>query len=187
MTRQVAIRVLETRRLTLLPLTLEDAPAIQRLFPSWEMVRLMSAHIPWPYPDDGALTFVRDLVLPAMARGEAWHWSIRLGETPEALIGVISLTLGDDDNRGFWLAAEQQGKGLMTEAAAAVTRFWFEDLGRNVLRAPKAVGNAASRRISQREGMRVVWTGENDYVSGRGPAELWEITAEEWRTRPVST
>jgi hypothetical protein len=29
--------------------------------------------------------------------------------------------------------------------------------------------------------MRIIHTGERDYVAGRLPAEVWEITAEEWR------
>lgn len=31
--------------------------------------------------------------------------------------------------------------------------------------------------------MRVVAVGERDYVGGRLPTEVWEITAEEWRAR----
>jgi hypothetical protein len=31
--------------------------------------------------------------------------------------------------------------------------------------------------------MRVIATVERDYVCGRLPAEIWEITAEEWRAR----
>jgi hypothetical protein len=30
--------------------------------------------------------------------------------------------------------------------------------------------------------MRLVGHGEKDYVSGHLPSEIWEITAEEWRT-----
>jgi hypothetical protein len=52
-----------------------------------------------------------------------------------------------------------------------------------VLRVPKAVANSASRRISEKQGMRVVATVEREYVSGRLPAEIWEITAEEWNRR----
>jgi [ribosomal protein S5]-alanine N-acetyltransferase len=33
--------------------------------------------------------------------------------------------------------------------------------------------------------MRVVATVERDHVSGRLLAEIWEITAEEWRARKV--
>jgi RimJ/RimL family protein N-acetyltransferase len=50
-----------------------------------------------------------------------------------------------------------------------------------VLRVPKAVENVGSRRISEKMGMRVVELKESDYVCGRLPTEVWEITAEEWR------
>ena len=178
-----AIPDIDTPRLRLRPLTLADAPAVQRLFPRWEIVRLLNPHIPWPYPDDGAATFIRDLALPGMQRGEEWHWSLRPRSAPDQLIGVISLTIKTDDNRGFWLAPEWQGQGLMSEASEAVTDFWFGTLNQPVLRVPKAVANTGSRRISVNQGMRVVWTGERDYVSGPAETELWEITAAEWRAR----
>ena len=41
---------LSTPRLTLRPLQLEDAPAIQALFPQWEIVRHLASRVPWPYP-----------------------------------------------------------------------------------------------------------------------------------------
>jgi [ribosomal protein S5]-alanine N-acetyltransferase len=50
----------------------------------------------------------------------------------------------------------------------------------------KALENEASRRISQKQGMRVVASVERDYVCGRLPAEIWEITAEEWRARKAN-
>jgi [ribosomal protein S5]-alanine N-acetyltransferase len=162
------IFVIETERLLLTPLELTDAPVIQRQFPRWEIVKFMAAHIPWPYPEDGAITFVRDLALPAMRAGTEWHWSIRPRRQPADLIGVISLMDKPDDNRGFWLSSEWQGQGLMTEASAAVTDFWFDVLGREVLRVPKAVQNSASRRLSARTGMRVIWTGERDYGRALG-------------------
>jgi hypothetical protein len=34
--------------------------------------------------------------------------------------------------------------------------------------------------------MRVIETYESDYVSGRLPTEMWEITAEEWRAKRKS-
>ena len=46
--------VLETPRLILRPLRASDAPTIQRRFPQWEVVRFLSAIVPWPYPPDGA-------------------------------------------------------------------------------------------------------------------------------------
>jgi RimJ/RimL family protein N-acetyltransferase len=172
---------LETPRLWLRPLELADAEPTQKLFPNWEIVRFLAAKVPWPYPDDGALTFYRDVALPAMQRGEAWHWSLRLKTDPGQLIGCIGLMRSENKNRGFWLGLAWQGQGLMSEAVDAVTDYWFNDLGFPVLRAPKAVANTASRRISEKTGMRVVALEERDFVCGRLPGEIWEITAEEWR------
>lgn len=174
------IPVLETPRLILKPLELSDAEAAQELFPRWEIVRYLASRVPWPYPPDGVRRFYEDEALPAMTRGEAWHWSLCLRTTPGTLIGSISLELGEE-NRGFWLGLPYQGRGLMTEACDAVTDYWFDVLGFPVLRVPKAVDNVPSRRISEKQGMRCVWAGERDYVGGKMNAEVWEITAEEWR------
>ena len=174
---------LQTARLLLKPLALGDAPQIQALFPRWEIVQFLNASVPWPYPENGAEHFIREVALPEAARSESWNWTLRLRTAPERIIGMITLTLKPDGNRGFWLDPEWQGRGLMTEACDAVTGYWFEVLRQPVLRSPKAIANQASRRISQRQGMRVVWSGDKDYVAGRMPSELWEITAEEWQAR----
>lgn len=175
--------LLLTERLILRPLTLADADAIQALFPQWAVVRYLNAAVPWPYPADGALTFVRDIALPAMAHGEEWHWTLRLHSAPEQVIGSISLMDEADNNRGLWLAPPWQGHGLASEASAAVTAYWFEVLGQTGLRVPKAAPNQASRRLSERSGMRLIRSEEQDFVSGRLPCETWEITREEWRAR----
>jgi len=174
---------LETARLLLRALEAEDLPQIQALFPQWEVVKYLNAKVPWPYPANGAEFFFREIALPARARGEEWLWTIRLKTAPETIIGAISLAKGTDENRGFWLDPRWHGHGYMTEACDAVTDFWFEVLEFPLLRAPKAIANVASRRISEKQGMRVIERGERDYVCGRLPSEIWEITAEEWRAR----
>lgn len=174
---------LETPRLILSPLELADAAQTQVLFPHWEIVRYLASVVPWPYPPDGALTYYRDIALPAMERGEAWHWTLRLKSQPSQPIGAIGLFKGADDNRGFWIVPQWQRQGLMTEACEAVTDYWFRVLGFPVLRVAKAAANAGSRRISEKQGMRLVGSGERNYVAGRLPAGIWEITAEEWSRR----
>ena len=174
---------LETPRLLLRPLELADAPQLQLLFPHWEIVRYLTAQVPWPYPPDGAYRYIRDMALPSIEHGETWQWTLRLNTSPDQIIGSIDLRTKENENRGFWLALPWQGQGLMTEACEAVTDFWFNTLNFRVLRAPKAVANVPSRRISERQGMRLVATEDRGYVSGRFPSEIWEITAEEWRAR----
>jgi ribosomal-protein-alanine N-acetyltransferase len=174
---------LETARLLLKPLELADAEQVQKLFAQWEIVRFLNAVVPWPYPQDGALTYIRDSALPAIARGELWYWTLRLKTSPERIIGAITLSSREEENRGFWLDPRWQRQGLMMEACDVATEYWFEVLRQPVLRAPKAILNEASRRISVKQGMRIVSREERDYVSGRLPSETWEITAEEWRRR----
>ncbi len=174
---------LETSRLILRELELTDADQIQALFPHWEIVRYLANVVPWPYPPDGALTYIRDIALPAMERRELWQWTLRLKTTPKQVIGSVTLSTKPGNNRGFWIGTPWQGRGLMSEAVDVVTDFWFDALRFPLLRVPKAVANIASRRISEKQGMRIVERGEQDYVSGRFPAEIWEITAAEWTLR----
>jgi len=174
---------LASPRLILRPLELSDADQAQVLFPHWEIVRYIRNAVPWPYPPDGCRTFYRDVSLPAVERGDEWAWTLRLKSAPDQLIGAISVFRSETDNRGFWLGLPWHRQGLMTEACDAVTDYWFEVLKFPVLRVPKAIANAGSRRISEKQGMRVIAREDRDYVSGRLPSEIWEITAEEWRQR----
>ena len=69
----------------------------------------------------------------------------------------------------------------MTEAAKAVNRFAFEDLGFKVLRFTNGKGNIRSRRIKEKAGGRLVAikplnNGSPQYTE----AEHWELTREEW-------
>jgi [ribosomal protein S5]-alanine N-acetyltransferase len=133
------IPTLETPRLLLRPLELADAEQAQVLFPHWEIVRYLDKIVAWPYPPDGAYMWYRDHVLPAMERGEEWHWTLRLKSSSANMIGSIDLRRRDNNNRGFWIGLPWQRQGLMTEACEAVTDFWFDVLKFSVLRAPKAV------------------------------------------------
>jgi RimJ/RimL family protein N-acetyltransferase len=172
---------LETPRLILHPIALADADQIQQIFPQWDIVQYLNAKVPWPYPPDGALIFIRDHALPAAARGDEWHWTLRLQADPDRILGAIGLSRSDTENRGFWIVPEFRRQGLMTEAVCAVNDYWFDVLGFPVLRAPKGVANLASRRISEKTGMRCIGTEQRPLVSGLQTSEIWETTAAEWR------
>jgi len=90
-----------------------------RSFSQWEIVKFLNAGVPWPWPKGLAVRQYRDVILPAIERGEEWHWSLRFKESPERLIGKISLHQNELDNRGYWLGLPWQGQGLMTEAVGS--------------------------------------------------------------------
>jgi RimJ/RimL family protein N-acetyltransferase len=176
-----------TSRLLLRPLELADAEQIQAIFPHWEIVRFLKNVVPWPYPADGARIFCEEVALPQAERGESWHWTLRLKSAPEQMIGVINLRKSEQNNRGFWMGLDWQGQGLMSEACGWANDHWFSRLEFPVLRVSKAVGNLASHRISEKQGMRLVGTEMKDYVCGRLLSEKWEITAEEWQAWKART
>ena len=105
---------LETARLILRPVTLADAPDIQRLFGHWEIIRYIGP-VPWPYPADGALQFYRDKHLPAIEAGNTLGWGIT-DKNDGAFMGSLDARPGSSDTVGFWLGQPYQRQGFMSEA-----------------------------------------------------------------------
>ena len=177
--------VLETQRLILRPLAERDVPAIQRIFPQWEVVRYLNAEVPWPYPDDGAAQNMAQC-LEKRAKGEQFYWAITLKGDDE-LVGRIDLWPDDGtrhDMRGFWLDPQLHGRGIMTEAAEAVSGYAFEVLGWPYLLLTNAVVNTASRRVKEKQGAEHVGREPWAYVSdAQGSRDLWKLTREAWLAR----
>ncbi len=177
--------VLHTPRLILRPIRSKDAPVLQRRFPHWDVVKWLNPNIPWPYPADGATTFVASC-LAEMARGEKSHWAIVPRKGPADLIGAIDLWPDDGtsrDQRGFWLDPEYQGQGLMTEAANRVTDYAFRELKWPCLWLRNAQENHASRRIKEKQGARLVDLLISQCVSGKVEQMVWQLTAKDWIAR----
>ena len=177
--------VLRTPRLVLRPLRAKDATIIQQRFPKWEIVRHLTAHIPWPYPADGAAQHIAEC-LEQMARGEKSFWAITLKGQPDDLIGRIDLWPDDgvsQDMRGFWLDPQFQRQGLMTEAAERVTEYAFVVLKWPHLWLSNAQGNIASRRIKEKQGAQLVDLQIGHYVGGEDSRMVWLLSREAWLAR----
>ena len=178
-----ATPVLQTPRLWLCPPSPADIPAVQRRFPQWSVVEFLSAAVPWPYPADGAETNM-DEVLKHLAEGSMSHWSLFLKDGgPGEMIGRISLWPDDGkrrDMRGFWLDPGFRGRGLMTEAANAVTDYALRELAWPRLWLSNAQPNAGSARVKERQGARLVDSESAQYVSGEFPRQVWLIEREAW-------
>lgn len=71
-----------------------------------------------------------------------------------ALVAAISLSVRATRTAelGFWTAAEYRGRGLMTEAVEAVTRWGFTRIPLDRIFWRAEVGNAASRATALRAG-----------------------------------
>jgi ribosomal-protein-serine acetyltransferase len=73
------------------------------------------------------------------------------------LAGVISFVRMDTVNRtaliGYWISADQQGKGLVTRACASLRDYGFGELGLNRIEIKAATGNLRSQAVAGRLGM----------------------------------
>jgi [ribosomal protein S5]-alanine N-acetyltransferase len=85
-------------------------------------------------------------------------------------------------NLGFWTHPDYQGQGYMTEAAIAVIKFGFEDLGATRIEASYALWNKASQRTLEKVGLRIVrYIPHAFQKKGRWiEANKMEITKQEW-------
>jgi [ribosomal protein S5]-alanine N-acetyltransferase len=174
---------IETERLILRPLAPSDAPAIQRHFNNWNIIRNLAAVVPWPYPEDGAESFIR-LQLGKIAAGEdIYQWVLALKSGDGEAIGNIYFRPRSDNpkgNRGFWLAESFWNRGLMTEAITAVNDFAFLTLGLESFHVCNAASNAASRRVKQKTGAEFVGYVELLHHNGESKAERWKVGRESW-------
>lgn len=173
---------LETERLLLRAVAEEDAPRVQRLFATERMLRYMNASIPWPYPEDGAITAIGKMKA-AMEAGNEFVWAITLkGKEEDGLIGIIALSpASDEDHRGFWLGEPYWGRGIMREAMTAVTDFAFDVLEMKELLLNNAQPNLASHRLKESVGAEIIAIEDADFIGGRFPRVTWRLTADAWR------
>ena len=183
---EIATPTLQTARLVLRPLALSDAPDIQRQFNNWNIIRHLARVVPWPYPDDGAETFIK-LQLDQLAAGEEiYQWVLALRPGDGEAIGNIHFRPRAESakgNRGFWLAEPYWNRGLMTEAIVAVNDFAFHTLGLESFDVCNAATNVASRRVKQKTGAEFVGYVELDHHDGQSRTERWRVTRENWLSK----
>lgn len=171
----------QTKRLILRAVQESDAESWQKYFDDYEVIRNLSAFVPWPYPKDGVITFLKNQILPQQGINR-WVWGIFLKENPDELIGCVDLWReGKPENRGFWLGKKFWRQGIMTEAVEPIMDYAFNELDFSVLVFANAVGNIRSRRIKEKTGAKLLRVEPAKFVD---PAftkhEVWELRKENW-------
>jgi RimJ/RimL family protein N-acetyltransferase len=171
----VPVPSFETTRLILKPLSLGDISSYETHFVDYEVIRHLSAVVPWPYPRNGVSEFFQKVLLPPQGISR-WSWGLLLKENPTEVIGCVELWRpGNPENRGFWLGRKYWGRGLMGEAVQPVIDYAFKDLGFDKLVFTNAVGNLRSRRIKEKTGARLIEVRPAKFVDPLySQHEIWE-------------
>ena len=145
---------LHTDRLILRPFELSDAPEVQRLAGERE-IAATTINIPHPYENGMAEEWISKHA-ERFQEGETADLAI-CDRGDGHLIGATTLFLKPEYDRaeiGYWIAKPYWGRGYCTEAARAMLRYGFEELGLNRIFAEYMGSNPASGRVMEKLGMK---------------------------------
>ncbi|RME15792.1 MAG: N-acetyltransferase [Alphaproteobacteria bacterium] len=163
-----------TARLVLRRLRMDDIPALVAGLDDYAVSRWLTV-VPFPYTAADARDFLAYLEAGAPWDGFGIH-------ADEGLVGVV----GIGETLGYWLARRAQGKGYMTEAAAALVGAYFSETGAESLGSGHFTGNAASRRVLEKLGFRPTRAVEEVFSRAQGrtvPLEKMRLSRADWQAR----
>ncbi len=179
----LATQRLETPRLVLRPLTLDDAAAIQEILGDERVARTM-AIVPHPMPDGEAARFIGSVL--DGTRVLRAHWAITLRETG-VVIGALSLRPVDDHLRiGYYIGPDHWRNGYAREAVGAATHAAFEsDVRLGVIEAGIHADNPASEHVVRACGFAFVGASTEPGVARGGPvaSRTWRLHRAAWEAR----
>ncbi len=172
----------ETDRLYMRGVRLEDSESYEKNFANYEVVQHLSDQVPWPYPEGSTKSFLESVIIPKLGI-DRWLWVMFLKDNRNEVIGCVDLWReGCPEHRGFWLAKEHWGKGLMTEAVQPVMDYAFDHLGFEKLVFSNAAGNDRSKRVKEKTGATYIGNRPAKFASDQyAEAETWELTKENWK------
>lgn len=155
MNQDVTISVLETLRLRLRPLEMDDAEQLTTLLQDPEIPRWTNS-IPFPYTLEDARTYLASRVQDDGSR-EAFVWGM-VEKSSNTLMGTMGLhDLRFDRGRaelGYWIGEAFRGRGYTTEAARRVLSWAFEIAEFDRIQATYMPGNEASSGVMRNIGMQ---------------------------------
>ncbi len=173
--------VIETERLLLRRLTVDDADDLVALYADPEVMRFFDEVRTRDFVDNEIADCLAHYHSPGYYFWATIHRSDncfigRCGLLPQIVEGNAECEVAYMIARRYW------GRGLGTEAARAITRYGFTNHGFPRLISLIAPGNCASQRVAANNGMRYVKDVEiNGYVD-----QLHAIDRAEWRASVVS-
>jgi ribosomal-protein-alanine N-acetyltransferase len=176
---------LETARLVLRPLTMDDADQVFAYasdpevasWTTWEAHRTL---------DDS-----RDYLGRVMSwydDGFGGPWGLVLKSTGQ-LIGTCGMALTPQHARaelGYAIGRAWWGQGLMTEAVVEAIRYGFEELGLNRIEARCLTYNIGSARVMEKAGMTYEGTIREQvfYKGSFDDLKIYSILRREWMAAP---
>ncbi len=142
---------IKTSRLLLRRFKVEDA---QVMYDNWANDHQVTRFLTWePHRTIEVTKILLEMWCAEYEKTDYYQWGIELDGL---LIGAISVVRHDDSSAwaelGYCIGKEWWGKGIMTEAAAAVTDYLFRETACNRIVIEHATENPGSGRVAQKCG-----------------------------------
>jgi len=175
------IPVLETERLRLRPFTLDDEAAVFALASDPEIARFVRFEAHTTPADTRAFL---ELAFERYQRGDPFAWAI-VRRADDRLIGSCGFVNQAPERHaaeiGYWLSKAYWGKGYAVEAARALVRFGFEQMGLERVEAKCFVQNRAGQRVIEKLGMKYEGTDRGEMIKGEYPElRLYAVARQDW-------
>ncbi|MER0480266.1 GNAT family N-acetyltransferase [Streptomyces sp. Edi2] len=153
---------LATERLVLRPFEPSDAPAVHAACQEPDIPRWTG--VPSPYGIEDAEHFVGTVVPEGWRDDTTYHFAV-VSRVDGSLVGAMGLvrlarlhTPERQAELGYWTAKGHRGRGRTVEAARAVVRWGFDDLGVERLEWHAEAGNEGSRAVARKLGFHMEGT-----------------------------
>ena len=169
-------RVLETERLYLRSFCEEDADRVQSIVGD-KRISDMVSNIPHPYPEGGALSWIR-ISLENFQQGKNVVYAVIAKDT-NLVVGAMSFKLLPDSEAeiGYWLGVDYWGKGYCTEAAKALIAYGLSDLKLKRLMGRHLTVNPDSGNVLTKLGMKHFDSCEGECGDKFANIEFYELFA----------
>lgn len=160
---------LQTERLILRKITLEDAPALFELRSHGEVMQYLDRE---PFKTiEESRSFIEEKILKAQSANEGILWVIAFKEDPTLLIGTVGFWRMDKEHyraeTGYMLHPGHWRKGIMKEALMATIHYAFSQTEIHSIEANINPDNAPSAKLLESCGfVKEAYFVENYYVNG---------------------
>lgn len=152
--QHLGTQVIETERLILRPLRLDDASA---MYKNWASDDEVSQYVTWP--THANLQETQELLaswVKAYQEDDFYTWGMEIKATGQ-LIGTFAFVGVSDRDQvaelGYCLGKDWWNQAYTTEAGQAILAFGFNQVGFNRIQAVHVVRNPASGRVMEKLGM----------------------------------
>ncbi|MEE8413092.1 MAG: GNAT family N-acetyltransferase [Dehalococcoidales bacterium] len=157
---------IETKRLILRPFVMDDVGEVRKLVADRDIAATTSdSEVPQP---DMTELWIRERA-ERFGKGESFDFAIVQREK-NLILGAIGLGFEHKNDEsmqlGYWLGKQYWNQGYCTEAARAVIRYGFEELGLNRNFSRYFASNPASGRVMEKTGMKYEGTMREAYKKG---------------------